>query len=278
MPSDYQRIEQAIHWITQHADQQPELADIARFLGLSPYHTQRMFTRWAGVSPKQFLQYLTVDHAKKLLDDSQSVLTASLEAGLSSPSRLHDQMVNIEAITPGEYKLKGEGLEIQYGFHQTPFGQCLVATTPRGICHLAFTAMTGQAAALEQLQGLWPNTVIHDATPALSGLVQQIFSFKEERNRGLRLLVRGTNFQVKVWEALLRIPPGCAMTYGDIAEHIGSHRAARAVGSAVAKNRLAYLIPCHRVIRGSGIIGDYHWGSDRKRAIIAWESAHSAMG
>ncbi|WP_172838878.1 helix-turn-helix domain-containing protein [Solemya velesiana gill symbiont] len=176
MPSDYQRIEQAIHWITQHAHEQPELGDLADYLDLSPYHAQRLFTRWAGVSPKQFLQYLTVDFAKKLLDESQSVLSTSLEAGLSSPGRLHDQMINIEAVTPGEYKLKGKGLEIQYGFHETPFGECLVATTPRGICHLAFVSNTGRQAPLHQLKALWPRAQLNGHQKATAELVSRIFS------------------------------------------------------------------------------------------------------
>ncbi|MET0105308.1 MAG: methylated-DNA--[protein]-cysteine S-methyltransferase [Sedimenticola sp.] len=275
MPSDYQRIERAIHWIANNTGAQPELGDLARFLGLSPYHTQRLFSRWAGVSPKQFLQYLTVNHAKQLLDESHSVLSASLEAGLSSPARLHDQMISIEAVTPGEYKRGGEGLKIAYGFHDTPFGGCLLATTPRGICHLAFTGSLDRHEAVQQLAARWPNAQLCEAPSETDPLVKKAFDLGENRGRELKLLVKGTNFQVKVWKALLAIPPGCAQSYREVAQRIGSPRAARAVGTANTNNAIAYLIPCHRVIRGSGIIGEYRWGSDRKRAMLAWEAGHS---
>ncbi|MEJ1356436.1 MAG: bifunctional helix-turn-helix domain-containing protein/methylated-DNA--[protein]-cysteine S-methyltransferase [Candidatus Sedimenticola sp. (ex Thyasira tokunagai)] len=278
MPSDYHRIEQAIHWLAEHADEQPELIDLAGFLRLSTYHTQRMFSRWAGVTPKQFLQYLTVGYAKQLLDESMSVLDVSQEVGLSGPGRLHDQMINIEAASPGEYKQGGRGLTIQFGFHVTPFGECLIASTSRGVCHLVFVEQGDHELALEGLKSLWTNADFEENAQQTSLLVKQAFTLEGDKRQGIKLLVRGTNFQVKVWQALLNIPQGYALTYGNIATWIGSPNASRAVGSAIGKNPVAYLIPCHRVIRGSGIIGEYRWGSDRKRAMIAWEAAHRQQG
>ncbi|MEJ1296101.1 MAG: bifunctional helix-turn-helix domain-containing protein/methylated-DNA--[protein]-cysteine S-methyltransferase [Candidatus Sedimenticola sp. (ex Thyasira tokunagai)] len=278
MPSDYHRIEQAIHWLAEHADEQPELIDLAGFLRLSTYHTQRLFSRWAGVTPKQFLQYLTVGYAKQLLDESMSVLDVSQEVGLSGPGRLHDQMINIEAASPGEYKQGGRGLTIQFGFHVTPFGECLIASTSRGVCHLVFVEQGDHELALEGLKSLWTNADFEENAQQTSLLVKQAFTLEGDKRQGIKLLVRGTNFQVKVWQALLNIPQGYALTYGNIATWIGSPNASRAVGSAIGKNPVAYLIPCHRVIRGSGIIGEYRWGSDRKRAMIAWEAAHRQQG
>ncbi|MEJ1380923.1 MAG: methylated-DNA--[protein]-cysteine S-methyltransferase [Candidatus Sedimenticola sp. (ex Thyasira tokunagai)] len=278
MPSDYHRIEQAIHWLAEHADEQPELTDLAGFLRLSTYHTQRLFSRWAGVTPKQFLQYLTVGYAKQLLDESMSVLDVSQEVGLSGPGRLHDQMINIEAASPGEYKQGGRGLTIQFGFHVTPFGECLIASTSRGVCHLVFVERGDHELALEGLKSLWTNADFEENAQQTSLLVKQAFTLEGDKRQGIKLLVRGTNFQVKVWQALLNIPQGYALTYGNIATWIGSPNASRAVGSAIGKNPVAYLIPCHRVIRGSGIIGEYRWGSDRKRAMIAREAAHRQQG
>ncbi|MEJ1407672.1 MAG: methylated-DNA--[protein]-cysteine S-methyltransferase, partial [Candidatus Sedimenticola sp. (ex Thyasira tokunagai)] len=255
MPSDYHRIEQAIHWLAEHADEQPELIDLAGFLRLSTYHTQRLFSRWAGVTPKQFLQYLTVGYAKQLLDESMSVLDVSQEVGLSGPGRLHDQMINIEAASPGEYKQGGRGLTIQFGFHVTPFGECLIASTSRGVCHLVFVEQGDHELALEGLKSLWTNADFEENAQQTSLLVKQAFTLEGDKRQGIKLLVRGTNFQVKVWQALLNIPQGYALTYGNIATWIGSPNASRAVGSAIGKNPVAYLIPCHRVIRGSGIIG-----------------------
>ncbi|MES9897901.1 MAG: bifunctional helix-turn-helix domain-containing protein/methylated-DNA--[protein]-cysteine S-methyltransferase [Sedimenticola sp.] len=273
MPSDYHRIEQALHWLAEHAGEQPELVDLAGFLGLSTYHTQRLFSRWAGVTPKQFLQYLTVGYAKQLLDESMSVLDVSHEVGLSGPGRLHDQMINIEAVSPGEYKQGGSGQVVHFGFHDTPFGECLIASTVRGVCHLVFVEPGGRESALQDLKSLWVNAVFEEHPQQTSLLVQKAFALEGDRRQGIKLLVRGTNFQVKVWQALLHIPQGYALTYGNIAAWVGSPNASRAVGSAIGKNPVAYLIPCHRVIRSSGITGEYHWGRDRKRAMIAWEAA-----
>ncbi|MES9858455.1 MAG: methylated-DNA--[protein]-cysteine S-methyltransferase [Sedimenticola sp.] len=274
MPSDYRRIEQAIHWLAEHADEQPELVDVAALLDLSSYHTQRLFNRWAGVTPKQLLQYLTVGYAKQLLNESMSVLDVSQEVGLSGPGRLHDQMINIEAVSPGEYKQGGRGLTIHFGFHGSPFGECLIAFTSRGICHLVFVQPGDRESALQGLKSLWTNADFKEDAEQCAALIKQAFSLECDNRQGIKLLVRGTNFQVKVWQALLNIPQGYLMTYRNIATSIDSPNASRAVGSALAKNPVAYLIPCHRVIRSSGIIGEYHWGRDRKRAMIAWEAAH----
>lgn len=273
MPSDYQRIERAIHWLLEHQDQQPALDDLAEYLGLSRFHTQRLFSRWAGISPKQFLQYLTVGFAKQLLNESKSVLESALDSGLSGPGRLHDQMISIDAITPGEYKSGGRGLQLLYGMHETPFGQALIGTTERGICHLSFLNPTLNN-PLDTIESEWPNADFKQDQNTTGQLVQQIFDTQNQLKEPLHLLLRGTNFQVKVWEALLTIPSGSLLTYENIAQLIGQPKAARAMGNAIGKNAIAFLIPCHRVIRNSGIIGRYRWGSERKRAILTWEAGH----
>jgi AraC family transcriptional regulator of adaptative response/methylated-DNA-[protein]-cysteine methyltransferase len=274
LSNDYDRIEQAILYLEQHFRDQPSLDEVAQSVHLSKFHFQRLFKRWAGISPKQFLQFLTIEYAKKMLAESSSVLDTSLEAGLSSPSRLHDLFVTFEAITPGEFKDKGAGLIITYGFHDTTFGRCLLATTPRGICSLIFVENGQEEHALAELKQEWPNSQFTENPSQTQGLVNQIFTPNEAPDGPpLNLVLKGTNFQVKVWEALLRIPPGAMVSYQDIAAFIGQPSASRAVAQAIGQNPIAYIIPCHRVIRKMGIINDYRWGAPRKKAILGWEAS-----
>jgi AraC family transcriptional regulator of adaptative response/methylated-DNA-[protein]-cysteine methyltransferase len=276
---DYQRIEKAIQFLAQNYHEQPSLEEVARSVNLSEYHFQRLFRRWAGISPKRLVQFLTLEHAKKVLEESRSVLDATYDAGLSSPSRLHDLFVNVEAMTPGEFKAKGAGLDISYGFHPSPFGECLLAVTERGICGLGFVRDGGRAQALADFKRRWPAAEFRENFQKTRTYIGRIFGSKK-RNRAhpMKLLLIGTNFQIKVWEALLRIPPGSVVSYEDLARRLGKPSAARAVGSAVGRNPLSFLIPCHRAIRKMGITGDYHWGAARKKAILAWEAAHCSGG
>lgn len=272
-PDDYRRIEQAIHYIRRHMTAQPDLAEIAAHVGLSPFHFQRMFRRWAGVSPKRFLEYLTVDQAKRLLAQSESVLAASDAVGLSSPARLHDHFVSIEAVTPGDFKRQGLGLGIRYGFSPSPFGEALVARTARGICALSFVEPGAGDAALEALRRAWPAAEFRRDDAGAATTLARVFSARGDRGDRIRLAIRGTNFQVKVWNALLRIPTGAVTTYSHIARSIDAPLAARSVGTAIGANPVAVLIPCHRVIRSDGGLGGYRWGEPRKAAIIGWEQA-----
>lgn len=277
LSDDYQLIEKALNYLENHFTDQPDLQDVAAHTGLSEYHFQRLFTRWVGISPKRFLQFLTKEHASRLLDRSASVLEAAYQSGLSGPGRLHDLFVTLEAVTPGEYKFHGEGLEIVYGFHPSPFGECLIALTGRGICGLAFVPGSNRGEPLEDLRRKWQNAHLSEDSSLTAPVVDQIFLVDAPpRSEPLRLYLNGTNFQVKVWEALLRIPPGSLTTYEEIAGAIGKPKAARAVGRAVATNPIAWIIPCHRVIRKMGLFGGYRWGSARKKAIVGWEMAHSA--
>ncbi|MBI2310895.1 MAG: methylated-DNA--[protein]-cysteine S-methyltransferase [Betaproteobacteria bacterium] len=273
MNTDYARIELAIRHLQRDARRQPDLAELAAELSLSPFHFQRLFSRWAGVSPKRFLQFLTVDYAKRLLRDSASVLDATYEVGLSSPARLHDHFVSLEAVTPGEYRAGGEGLAIRYGVHAGPFGPMFVAETDRGICVLAFIEERGLARQLAELRREWPEARLMADQAATGATAKRLFGAQPAAGEKLHLLVRGTNFQVQVWQALLRIPEGALCTYGQIAAALGRPQAARAVAGAVASNPVAFLIPCHRVIRGEGTLGGYRWGEPRKAAILAWEQA-----
>lgn len=279
--ADYALVAQAIRYLEQHVQEQPSLDELAAQVHVSPYHLQRVFTRWAGISPKRFLQFLTVDYAKAALDESGSVLDAAYAAGLSGPGRLHDLFVALEAVTPGEFKTQGAGLEIVYGRHVTPFGECLLATTPRGICALSFLNGGGWEEAVTQLRQEWPAAALAEDTQATAALAQRIFDpgagQPDPRGAPLRLLVKGTNFQVKVWSALLRIPPGALCTYTDVARAVERPAAARAVGNAVGANPIAYLIPCHRVIRAGGLVRDYRWGTARKKAMLGWEAAHKTV-
>ncbi len=279
LSEDYSRIEKAIAFLDRNFREQPDLSTVARSVNLSEHHFQRLFRRWAGISPKRFLQFLTLEYAKELLKESASVLDVSYEAGLSSPGRLHDLFVNAEAVTPGEFKRRGEGLNVAYGFHTSPFGDCLLATTGRGICGLAFISGDGRARVLEDFRSRWPKARLAESPDVTRPFIDRIFKPAEtRRDRPLTLFLRGTNFQIKVWEALLKVPMGSVVSYGDIARHIGEREASQAVGNAVGQNPVAFLIPCHRVIRKMGIVGEYRGGAARKKAMLAWEAAQRHNG
>jgi AraC family transcriptional regulator of adaptative response/methylated-DNA-[protein]-cysteine methyltransferase len=272
MQNDYDRIARAIEFIRTNVPVQPSLADVAAHVALSESQLQRVFTRWAGISPKRFLQYLTADHAERLLREGRPVLDAAYAAGLSAPSRLHDLMINATATTPGEHRQLGDGLLIRYGVHDTMFGQAFIAVTDRGICQLGFCANTDDASTeLASLRQRWPRAEILEATDATAPFADAIR--RHDAATPLALHLKGTNFQLQVWQALLRVPLGSVTTYDAIAKEIGAPTAHRAVGTAIGRNPIAMLIPCHRVIRKSGAVGDYHWGSTRKQALLAWESA-----
>ncbi len=276
----FDSIEQAISYIERHRLAQPSLAEIADGVGLSPHHLQRLFTAWAGVSPKQFLRHLTLDHARALLGRDSSVLDAAYEVGLSGPGRLHDLMVTLEAATPGEFGAGGRGLDIRFGFLDSLFGRALAGLTDRGICWLAFHGAGEERAALDALAAHWPEAALReDAAGVRKAVGPALARGGAVPGRPLRLWAQGSNFQIKVWDALLRIPPGRLVTYGGLARTVGRAGAARAVGGAAARNPIALLIPCHRVIRASGRFAEgYRWGSARKRAMIAWEASASARG
>ena len=270
--TDYERIERAIRSIEQNFRAQPSLAEMAREAGLSEFHFQRLFTRWAGVSPKRFVQFLTAEYAKRLLEESRSVLAASYEAGLSGPSRLHDLLVTFDAVTPGEHRNGGVGVEVAYGVHDSPFGPAFVAATTRGICRLTF--VDGDAGdELAALRARWPNASLAEDRAATALLARRAFAGANGTPLGLHL--RGTNFQLQVWRALLDVPAAHLVSYGHVARAIGMPTAARAVGAAIGANPVAYLIPCHRVIREVGELGGYRWGTARKRALLGWEAARA---
>ena len=272
---DYLRIEQAITYLEHHYKDQPSLEEVAANIGLSEYHFQRLFTRWAGVSPKRFLQFLTKEGAKELLNRSENLLDTTFEVGLSSLGRLHDLFVTTEAVTPGEYKSRGEGVTIRYGIHLTPFGKCLIGLTERGICHLGFV-QSSEGDAIDNLMTDWKEARMIEDYRSTASLVGPIFDLRyNTRIKPLTLHLRGTNFQLKVWEALLAIPTGSVTTYEGIASRIGKPNAARAVGTAVGHNPVAVLIPCHRVIRKAGEFGNYRYGEFRKKALLVYESALS---
>lgn len=274
---DYERVARAIEYLQNHRDRFPRLQEVARAVHLSQYHFQRLFKRWAGISPKRFLQFLTVEHARKLLRYSRSLLDTSMEMGLSSSSRLHDLFVSVEAITPGEYKRKGRGVTIWYGVHPTPFGQCLLAVTERGLCRLKFLAGTGAAAEVRRLKAEWPEARVIENPRMTKPYALRIFTRNgESKRRPLPVVLKGTNFQLKVWEALMRIPEGTLASYEDLARMVGKPQATRAVAGAVAKNPVVFVIPCHRVIRKMGVFGDYQGGATRKKAILAWEAARKS--
>jgi AraC family transcriptional regulator, regulatory protein of adaptative response / methylated-DNA-[protein]-cysteine methyltransferase len=272
LSEDYQRIERAILYLENHYRDQPGLEEIAASAGLSEFHFQRIFTRWAGVSPKRFLQYLTKESAKSLLDRSENLLDTTLQVGLSSLGRLHDLFVTTEAVTPGEYKSRGAGLSIRYGIHPTPFGKCLIGVTERGICHFGFI-QNGEGEAIDDLVSEWQEAEMIEDHRATARLVAPIFLLNERRQTPLHLYLRGTNFQLKVWQALLDVPAGAVTTYEHVAAQIGQPSASRAVGGAVGHNPVAVLIPCHRVIRKVGGFGNYRYGTPRKMALLGWEQA-----
>ena len=274
--ADYARIERAIRFLDAHRHTQPSLAAVASHAGLSESHFQRLFTRWAGISPKRFVQHQTAEVLTSLLRHDRSVLEATFEAGLSGPSRAHDLVLNAEAVTPGDVARAGEGLAIDYGFHATPFGECVIATTKHGICHLAFLHPVSRQAALERLHGDWPRATLMPNQRTTGAALAKAFPAPGERAvPGLSLHVRGTNFQLKVWRALLSVPDAAATTYGAIAAAIDEPNASRAVGNAVGRNPISWLIPCHRVLRSTGALGGYAWGPDRKRVMLAWERVHA---
>jgi len=278
---DYARVEAAIRYLAENYQDQPGLTDMADAAGLSDAHFQKLFTRWAGLSPKRFVQYLTLEHAKRALQDSQSVLDTSFDVGLSGPGRLHDLFVACEAMTPGEYKAMGQGLEITYGYAPSPYGECLVGETDRGVCGISFVD-GDRTAALEDLQNRWPGAAFVRDDARAAATANRVYAVYEgekisarEKSK-LRLVLKGTNFQLRVWEALMRIPSGCVTSYDDLARRVGKPGAARAVAGAVARNPLGPIVPCHRVIRSTGAITGYYWGPDRKRAILAREAAQAA--
>jgi AraC family transcriptional regulator of adaptative response/methylated-DNA-[protein]-cysteine methyltransferase len=277
LSNDYARIEQVIYYIEKNAPRQPSLSEIATYIHLSEYHLQRLFTNWVGVSPKRFLQFITKEHARQLLSESGSLLNVAYQVGLSSPGRLHDLFVTWEAVTPGEFKSHGNGLSIQYGFHPTPFGEILLGRTNRGICHLSFIMPAGQSEALEALRKTWPVASFVENPNLTQSTIEQVFPLSIQRSpHPLHLHLTGSNFQLKVWEALLRIPSGNVVSYRDIASYLGMPNASRAVGNALAHNPVAFLIPCHRVINSLGEFGNYHYGEARKVAILGWEMAQAA--
>ena len=268
--TDYERIKKAIEFIQSNFQQQPDLDAVAKEVHLSPFHFQRLFKDWAGVSPKKFLQYISLQHAKKLLQH-HTITDAAYETGLSGSSRLHDLFISIEGMTPGEYKNGGEQLQINYSFAETPFGNIIVASTAKGICHLAFA--DDEKAALHQLQLQFPKATFRQVVDKIQQNALFIFTQDWKDLSKIKLHLKGTPFQIKVWEALLKIPMGDVSTYSGIANSIKNPNASRAVGTAIGDNPVAFLIPCHRVIRSTGDFGQYHWGSIRKTAMIGWEAA-----
>ena len=280
MLSDYQRIAKAIEFITENVSSQPSLDTVAEQVHLSPYHFQRLFSQWAGISPKRFLQVATLERSKILLNPKVSLLESSFQLGLSSGSRLHDHFVQLEAMTPGEYKDQGAGLSIDYGFHQTPFGEMLLGATARGICCASFVDQN-HTESLQAQQQRWPKAS-WNFQPATTEPLAKALNGTAPLDRPLSLCVMGTNFQVNVWRALLQIPPGQVTSYSGLAQglqHQGASQglASRAVGSAVGANPIAFFIPCHRVILKSGVVGNYRWGSTRKQVILAWERAQAEL-
>jgi AraC family transcriptional regulator of adaptative response/methylated-DNA-[protein]-cysteine methyltransferase len=271
---NYNRIAEAIAYIKQNFKKQPSLEEVAEKINISPFHFQRMFTDWAGVSPKKFLQYISVEHAKQILKGKQATLfDAAEETGLSGTGRLHDLFVNIEGMTPGEFKNGGENLTINYSFAESPFGNILVASTTKGICYMAFT--DGEESSFEMLKSNFPNAHYKQMVDLIQQNALYIFTHDWRKLNQIKLHLKGTDFQLKVWEALLKIPMGQLSTYGTIAEQIKNSNASRAVGTAIGSNPVAFLIPCHRVIQSTGTIGGYMWGPIRKTAIIGWEAART---
>jgi AraC family transcriptional regulator of adaptative response/methylated-DNA-[protein]-cysteine methyltransferase len=275
--ADYDIVRRAIAFLSEHWREQPEIDVIAQAVGVRAGDLHHLFRRWAGITPKAFLQALTLDHARRLLRDSASVLEVSFEVGLSGPGRLHDLFVTHEAMSPGEWKSRGAGLSISYGFHPSPFGTALVMATERGLAGLAFADSGEEPAALADMRRRWPNATCIEDAARTAALAQRIFDAKLWRaDRPLRVVLIGTDFEVRVWETLLKIPMGRTITYSDIAVKLGSSKAARAVGAAVGRNPISFVVPCHRVLGKSGSITGYHWGLTRKRAMLGWEAGKIA--
>jgi AraC family transcriptional regulator, regulatory protein of adaptative response / methylated-DNA-[protein]-cysteine methyltransferase len=271
--TDFERIEKAIRFLKNNFKQQPELEEVAEHIHVSPFHFQRLFTSWAGVSPKKFLQYISIEHAKRMLQEKQALTSVSYETGLSGTGRLHDLFMSIEGMTPGEYKKEGEDLEIHYQEADTIFGPVMIASTPKGICHIAFTENSVEG--FRNLQARFPRAKLSKQKNDRQDAALKIFAGKRANLADIKFHLKGTPFQLKVWEALLQIPFGAVESYQSIAERIESPTASRAVGAAIGQNPVAYLIPCHRVIKSTGLVGEYHWGSDRKTAILGWEAAQA---
>jgi AraC family transcriptional regulator of adaptative response/methylated-DNA-[protein]-cysteine methyltransferase len=267
--SDYLRITRAINYLEENFREQPSLTQIAAHVGLSEFHFQKMFTQWAGISPKKFVQYLTVEYLKQTLDRNPDILSATFDSGLSSTSRTHELFVNIEAVSPAEYKQWGRGLEIFYGFHHSPFGICLIAATAKGVCAVNF--IEDEQVALQELTDNWPHAQLIHNPGVTQSYYEQIFKHRQEP---VTAILKGTPFQIQVWKALLRIPKGGLATYANVANQIGRPNAQRAVGTAIGSNPLGFLIPCHRVINAKGIVGNYRWGTERKKLILGWEAAN----
>lgn len=273
---DYSRIEKAIAYINHNFREQPSLEEISTAVNMSPFHFQRLFSEWAGVSPKKFLQYVSLRYAKQLLQRNTTLMNVSNEIGLSSSSRLHDLFINIEGMTPGEFKNGGAGLTINYSFRESPFGNIIIASTNKGVCYIHF--QNNESVALRDLKACFPSAVYHQAEDKYQKDALLIFQKNGGQTDPIKLHLRGTRFQIKVWESLLKIPTGALSTYGDIAKKTGNPKAARAVGTAIGANPIAFLIPCHRVIQSNGKFGGYMWGAEKKMAIIGWEAAKTNLG
>ena len=272
--SDYELVRRVIEKISLDYREQPGLEQLAAELGETPTSLQKLFTRWAGLSPKTFLQAVTLDHARRLLDSGMPLLETSLELGMSGPGRLHDLFVTHEAISPGEYKQRGEGLTIRYGYHLSPFGNALIMVTERGLAGLAFADPGEEREAFEDMRSRWPNALYVEDLSATASYAARIFDPARWRDaKPLRVVMIGTDFQVKVWEALLKIPLGKARSYSEIAAEIGAPKASRAVGAAIGANPISFVVPCHRALGKSGALTGYHWGLTRKRAMLGWEAA-----
>jgi AraC family transcriptional regulator, regulatory protein of adaptative response / methylated-DNA-[protein]-cysteine methyltransferase len=274
---DYERVRSVLANLTENWREQPSLEELAAPVGMSAEHLQRVFSRWAGLTPKAFLQALTLDYARAMLKDSASILDTALEVGLSGPGRLHDLFVTHEGMSPGAYKTKGRGVAISYGFHPSPFGLALVMVTDQGLCGLGFSDLGGEVASLQDMTGRWPNAQYTEDSVKTAPYAAQIFAPEKWRDgQPLRVTFIGSDFEIRVWESLLKIPMGRAVTYGDIASSLDKPKAARAVGAAVGRNPISFVVPCHRVIGKTGALTGYHWGLTRKRAILGWEAGQLA--
>jgi len=273
---DYSRIEKAIAYINHNFREQPSLEEISTAVNMSPFHFQRLFSEWAGVSPKKFLQYVSLRYAKHLLQRNTTLMDASHKIGLSSSSRLHDLFINIEGMTPGEFKNGGACLTINYSFRESPFGNIIIASTKKGVCYIHF--QNNESIALHDLKACFPSAAYHQTEDKYQKDALLIFQKNWSQIDQIKLHLRGTRFQIKVWESLLKIPTGALSTYGDIAKKIGNPKAARAVGTAIGANPIAFLIPCHRVIQSNGKFGGYMWGAEKKMAIIGWEASKTNLG
>ena len=273
MTKDYERIEKAILFLDKNFRHQPTLLEIAKAVNLSVFHFQRLFKRWAGITPKRFLQILTIEHAKKVMAFTSSLLNIAYESGLSGGGRLHDLFVNLEAMTPDEFRSRGKDLQIHYGFHPSPFGECFIAVTSRGICRLDFMTSSDRKKLIIDLEKKWPFARLMVNSAVTKPYIDRVFGSSAPSN-SLPLHIEGTNFQIKVWKALLNIPRGVIVSYENIATRIGQPKAIRAVAKAIAYNPVAFAIPCHRVIRKTGAVSGYRWGVARKKAILVWESGN----